>query len=259
VSNNSFFQSIISFFTEPIPVLSKSDTEMLQNLDKKLDALTQLLQTQEDTILQLSSSQETSLDQTLVKSEESLDSGEVQSSLDDLTKQVRKLAKTQFKTNTLQENQQTQQQDVLTQLQDTISERENQLTTNNAQLVDTTRLDMLKGLLPIMDSLDAAFYVGRRQVLNLPLESKARKPIIAWLDGVRLARIRLLDMLEANGITPMQTIGQPFNPHQHVAVATDTTGRKPDNIIVTEDRRGYATETKVIREAEVVVAKSIKN
>ncbi|MDM8518534.1 nucleotide exchange factor GrpE [Anaerolineales bacterium HSG6] len=258
MSNNSFVHNITNFFNEPMPVLGKSDMEMLYNLDKKLDVLAQLLQTQGDTIQQLTPP-EGSLDQVLVKTEEKSDDEEVKSSLDDLTTQVRKLAKTQFKANTLQESQQTQQQDTFKQLQDTISEREQQLMAQNEQLIVDARLELLKNLLPVMDSLDAAFDIGKRQVLNLPMTLKVKKPIIAWLDGVRLARIRLLDVLETNGITPIPTVGESFNPHQHIAVATDASGRKPDNVIVSEDRRGYATETKIIREAEVVVAKSIKN
>jgi len=57
-------------------------------------------------------------------------------------------------------------------------------------------------------------------------------------------------------VTPIPTLGQPFVPHYHVAVATDTTGHVQEGIIVGEDRRGYAAGDKVLRFAEVVVARS---
>jgi molecular chaperone GrpE len=65
----------------------------------------------------------------------------------------------------------------------------------------------------------------------------------------------MLDVLKSHNISPIATVGQPFDPNRHVAVATDTTGRLPDGLIVSEDRRGYATPAKVLRFAEVVVAK----
>ena len=123
-------------------------------------------------------------------------------------------------------------------------------------MLEAAQLDWLKGLLPVLDGLDAAFDAGRRQVLQLPMSVEVRKAIIAWLDGIRLARIRLLDLLAAYKITPIPAVGQPFDPHRHVAVATDTTNRAPDGIIISQDRRGYATPDKVLRFAEVVVARS---
>jgi respiratory nitrate reductase gamma subunit len=56
-------------------------------------------------------------------------------------------------------------------------------------------------------------------------------------------------------LTPIPTLGQSFDPNRHVAVATDTSGRAAEGIIVAEDRRGYTTPDKVLRYAEVVVAR----
>ena len=88
----------------------------------------------------------------------------------------------------------------------------------------------------------------------MPAES--RQAVIAWLDGIRLARMRLLDVLKSYDVTPIPTLGQPFDPHHHVAVATDSSGRAPDGTIISEDQRGYTTPDKVLRFAEVVVAQS---
>jgi molecular chaperone GrpE len=82
-----------------------------------------------------------------------------------------------------------------------------------------------------------------------------RQAIVAWLDGIRLARLRLLDVLKSYEVTPIPTLGQSFDPNRHVAVATDTSGRAAEGIIVAEDRRGYTTPDKVLRYAEVVVAR----
>lgn len=178
--------------------------------------------------------------------------------LDELQEQVQKLAKTQFKANSLQETQQAHWQATLEGLQKALALQDQalaELAKQREQTAEAARLEALKRILPALDSLDAAFNNGRRQVLQLPMSQETRQAVIAWLDGLRLARLRLLDALASGNIRPIPTIGQPFDPHYHVAVATDASGRAPDGIIVSEDRPGFASPTKVLREAEVVVAR----
>ncbi len=174
---------------------------------------------------------------------------------DDLAEQVRKLAKTQFKTNTLQEKQVAQQEAALENLQAALVRLQAQQAQEQQQAIETARLELLKSLLPSLDSLDAAFESGRRQVLKQPLPAEARRAMIAWLDGVRLARLRLLDVLAAHQITRIPTVGCPFDPHLHVAVATDSSSQAPDGIIIKEDRPGYTAPGQVLRFAEVVVSR----
>lgn len=174
---------------------------------------------------------------------------------DDLAEQLRKLAKTQFKTNTLQEKQTAQVEIALDNLQTALDQLQTRQTTQVQQATESARLELLKSLLPSLDSLDAAYENGRRQVLKQPLPAEARRAVIAWLDGVRLARLRLLDVLQAHQISRIPTVGHPFDPHLHVAVATDSSGQTPDGIIIKEDRPGYAAPGKVLRFAEVVVSR----
>jgi molecular chaperone GrpE len=166
----------------------------------------------------------------------------------DLSAQIKKLAKTQFKANTLQEKQLAQQQQTLQSLQQSLQAQQQQVAQN-------AQTDLLKALLPTLDGLDAAFESGKKQVLRLHLNPQHKKAFIAWLDGVRLARIRLLDTLAAHNVTPIPTVGQPFDPHRHVVVATKAHPSLPEGTIIAEDRRGYMLNDKVLRFAEVVVVK----
>lgn len=175
--------------------------------------------------------------------------------IDDLAEQVRKLAKTQFKTNTLQEKQAAQQETALENLQAALEQLQARQAEQVQQAVEAARLELLKSLLPSLDSMDAAFETGRRQVLRQQLPRGSRRAVVAWLDGVRLARLRLLDVLAAHQITRIPTVGQPFDPHLHVAVAADSSGKAPDGIIISEDRAGYTAPGKVLRFAEVVVSR----
>ena len=173
----------------------------------------------------------------------------------DLAEQVRKLAKTQFKANAVQEKQLAQHETTLQHLQAALERLQTQQAEQVQQAVENARQELLKSLLPTLDSLDAAFETGRRQVLKQKLSPESRRAIVAWLDGVRLARLRLLDVLEAHQIARIPTKGHPFDPHLHLAVATDSSGKVPDGIIVAEDRAGYTAPTTVLRFAEVVVSR----
>lgn len=255
----------------PTPTLREGDLRIIRNLDPTLKSILNTLNTHQSTLqnlqTQLSHQHLTSSSSTAYvtpeNSQNNTDQDEIFQTqvalLEDLNQQIRKLAKTQYKANTLQESQLAQHAEAIGSLQKIIDRQEkqlNELATQHQQALETTRLDLLKDILPILDSLDAAFNTGRRQVLQLPITPQVRKPIIAWLDGVRLTRGRLLDLLTAHNIKPISTVGQPFNPHCHVAVSTDTTGRFPDGTIVSEELRGYTTPDKILRFAEVVVARS---
>ena len=233
-------------FGPPAQGLSQRDLKMLHRVDRKLDALLQTLQAQETPPAAVGGSP--------------ADNGRPDPvALEELTEQVRKLAKTQFKANTLQESQQARQQEVIANLQRSLEQQEQrlaELSQQQQQALEQARLGVIKELLPVIDSLDTAFETGRRQVLKLPLPEPSRRAIIGWLDGIRLGRLRMLDMLQEYHVTPIPTIGHPFDPNRHVAVATDASGRAADGLIVGEDRRGYATPDKVLRFAEVVVARA---
>lgn len=237
MSENKSFVHKLTSLLDPMPVLGKADLQTLHNLESKLDNLSQLLEKQP-------------------ASTNGVSPVDFQTKIDELTEQVRKLAKTQFKTNTLQEKQLAQQQEALAALQTSSDGTETLVNQHQSAAVEVAKLELLKTLLPVMDSLDASFDIGRRQVLTLPLTPQVKKPIIAWLDGLRLARMRLSDVFTAHDVARIKAVGKPFDPHRHVAVATDSSTRVAEGTVLKVDREGYETSTKVLRESEVVVARS---
>jgi molecular chaperone GrpE (heat shock protein) len=77
-----------------------------------------------------------------------------------------------------------------------------------------------------------------------------------WLRGLQLVRERLLDTLSGEGVRPIQSIGQPFDPRWHVALDTAAPGPgTPPGTVVAETRRGYIAGERVLRYAEVIVAR----
>ena len=79
----------------------------------------------------------------------------------------------------------------------------------------------------------------------------------AWLQGLELVRERLFETLAMEGVEPLEAIGQPFDPHRHVAMDTvPARDDAPSGAVVSELQRGYAVGDRVLRYAEVVVARA---
>ena len=79
----------------------------------------------------------------------------------------------------------------------------------------------------------------------------------AWLQGLELVRERLFETLAMEGVEPLEAVGQPFDPHRHVAMDTvPARDDAPSGAVVLQVRRGYAAGGRVLRYAEVVVARA---
>lgn len=100
---------------------------------------------------------------------------------------------------------------------------------------------MVVALLPVLDNFSLA----------LAAEGDA---IDGFKAGVQMIHKQLLDVLAAEGVTPIQAVGEPFDPAKHEAVAQDNSGKHPANTVVEEFRRGYCLRDKVIRPSMVKVA-----
>ncbi|NJM40130.1 MAG: nucleotide exchange factor GrpE [Anaerolineae bacterium] len=78
----------------------------------------------------------------------------------------------------------------------------------------------------------------------------------AGLAGLGMIRARLLDTLAREGVQPLETLGRRFDPNRHMAlevVLCDATHLP--GYVVSEIRRGYVCGDRVLRYAEVVVAR----
>jgi molecular chaperone GrpE len=89
-----------------------------------------------------------------------------------------------------------------------------------------------------------------------PREQLRPEALAGWLKGLELLRERLLEHFAEEGIRPMATLGEPFDPHLHLAFGTvPPDPGHPAGTIVREARPGYLLGDTVLRYAEVVVAK----
>ncbi|HEY3198430.1 MAG TPA: nucleotide exchange factor GrpE [Nitrospirales bacterium] len=104
---------------------------------------------------------------------------------------------------------------------------------------------LLKELLPVLDNLQRALQHGQ-------VSGKHE----GVLQGVELTVKKYLDILSRFGVKPIPTLGLPFDPAIHQAVAkVESKGQKP-NTIVEEYEKGYYLHDRVLRPATVTVAES---
>lgn len=97
-------------------------------------------------------------------------------------------------------------------------------------------------LLPVLDNLERA------------LAAKGEDPA-GVIAGVEMIHRHLQEVLSREGLTPVPTVGEPFDPAKHEAVMQVETGDYPDNTVVEELRRGYYYKDRLLRPAMVKVAR----
>ncbi|MEK6975296.1 MAG: nucleotide exchange factor GrpE [Candidatus Thermoplasmatota archaeon] len=73
-------------------------------------------------------------------------------------------------------------------------------------------------------------------------------------DGVKLMAREFARLLEREGLTPIGTIGEAFNPAQHEAVATEAADGVEPGAVSRVIQVGYRMGDKVLRYAKVAVA-----
>lgn len=108
--------------------------------------------------------------------------------------------------------------------------------------------NLIKELLPVVDNLERALEHGRQ------LEAPA-----PFLEGIERVYQGFLKALERFGVTPLESVGQPFDPAFHNAMMQEETTTVPDCNITKELQKGYLLNQRLLRPAMVVVARNPQN
>ena len=103
---------------------------------------------------------------------------------------------------------------------------------------------LLRELLPVLDNFERALQAARSE------------PAAAVTAGVELIQRELLRVLEKFGVTSFTSVGQPFDPERHEAIARVPAEGSPEGTVVDETARGYLLNGRVLRPAMVTVASS---
>jgi molecular chaperone GrpE len=111
---------------------------------------------------------------------------------------------------------------------------------DRSDFVQFAAMDVVKSLLPILDDFERA----------LKTETADKE----YAKGVELIYSRLYDALKRQGLEPIETAGQKFDPNIHEAVQREQTEDAEDQAILGELQRGYNFKGRLLRPAWVKVA-----
>ena len=75
-----------------------------------------------------------------------------------------------------------------------------------------------------------------------------------FYEGVAATHRLFLDALREAGAAPIDSVGRPFDPNVHEAVATASADGVPPGTVAREVRRGWQLGNELLRPAQVVVA-----
>lgn len=107
---------------------------------------------------------------------------------------------------------------------------------------------VIRALLPAIDHLDLA------------LDSGHDRTVKEWGDGIALIAKQLADALKSHEVEEiLPAVGAPFDAGVHEAVSWQESSQIPPDHIVTVTRRGYRLHDRLLRAAQVVVAKTPSN
>ena len=102
---------------------------------------------------------------------------------------------------------------------------------------------LLKELLPVLDNLERAIKAAK--------DGGSGEALI---QGVDLTLKQLNQALGKFGVQVIPTIGQPFDPSGHQAVASVPSDHVPEQHVVEEFQRGYRLHDRILRAAMVTVS-----
>jgi molecular chaperone GrpE len=104
--------------------------------------------------------------------------------------------------------------------------------------------DLLKAILPFIDNLERAVNHAEKV-----------KDTGVMMEGVRLTLQQLLQILNKFGVSPIESIGKPFDPTFHEAMLMVETDQHQPNQVVEEFQKGYLLNDRLLRPATVSVSK----
>ncbi len=103
-------------------------------------------------------------------------------------------------------------------------------------------------LLPALDNFDTAVKTAR--------EHDVSKSVI---EGIELSVKALTDALNKNGIKEFDPQGEVFDPERHMAMTSIEHPDAEPGTVVEVFRKGYLIHDRLLREAEVIVAKEVSS
>jgi len=102
---------------------------------------------------------------------------------------------------------------------------------------------LVRDLLAVVDNLERAIEAAQQSSDNSGL-----------LDGVKMVASQLEGILKQHQCVRIETVGTPFDPNQHQAIAQEPSDQYPAGTVTRAAQAGYKLHDRVIRPAQVFVS-----
>jgi molecular chaperone GrpE len=102
---------------------------------------------------------------------------------------------------------------------------------------------LLERLMPIVDNFELGLEAARGEGENSPVFS-----------GMSMVLKQLMDFLTEQGLQPIDSAGQKFDPNLHEAIAHEPSEQFPEGVVIRQMRRGYRMKNRLLRPSSVVVS-----
>ena len=103
---------------------------------------------------------------------------------------------------------------------------------------------LLSELLPVIDS----FQMGLTAAINEDPDSIISK-------GMEMVQKQLEEFFSSQGAVAISSVGKEFDPNLHEAISQESSDEVPNGHIITEIRKGYTLNDRLLRAANVIVSK----
>ena len=104
--------------------------------------------------------------------------------------------------------------------------------------------DILKAMLPVLDDMERALSAaGENHGEDDP-----------FYRGIEMVHTHMMDVLRRFGCSPMETVGESFNPDRHAAMMQQPSEDHAPDTVIHEAQRGYELNGRTLRPAGVVVS-----
>jgi len=100
---------------------------------------------------------------------------------------------------------------------------------------------ILSDFLPLLDHLE----------LGLQAAASA-KDVSSVVTGLKLIQGQFERFLADHGVTPIDAVGKPFDPHLHEALGQEPAPGKPEGTVLHQRRRGFKLGDRLLRPSSVV-------
>lgn len=107
---------------------------------------------------------------------------------------------------------------------------------------------IFREILATVDNLERAVAQGEAEGVEV------EQGLSSLLEGVQLTLKSLVSTLEKFEVTPIDSVGEAFDPTNHEALTMEPSDTVPANHVLSEFEKGYQYKDRLLRAAKVVVS-----